>query len=73
MASIGMVSLLELVATLAMAILLSGYERRAMAHLHQRDAPTVLLVLGMGQPVVEGAKLTSKATSTYHGNRVLMV
>ena len=54
--------LVELVCMLALAVLLSGYERRTMAMLHNRDAPTVYLLLGLGQPIADAGKLVAKST-----------
>ena len=56
--------LAELVVILAMAIVLSSYERRAMSLLHNRDAPVVYLLLGMGQPIADGGKLILKSMSS---------
>ena len=53
--------LAELVVLLALAIVLSSYERRSMSLLHNRDAPIAYLLLGMGQPVADGAKLLLKS------------
>ena len=33
-----------------------------MASIHRRDGPTYHLLLGVGQPVLEGAKLALKST-----------
>jgi len=35
-----------------------------MSFIHQRDGPTVYLLLGMGQPLADGAKLLLKSMST---------
>ena len=51
----------EVVVLLALAIVLSSYERRSMSLLHNRDAPVVYLLLGMGQPVADGGKLLAKS------------
>ena len=46
---------------LALAVVLSGYERRSMSLLHNRDAPITYLLLGLGQPIADGAKLILKS------------
>ena len=46
---------------LALAVVMSGYERRAMAMLHNRDAPIVYLLLGIGQPIADAGKLVTKS------------
>ena len=43
--------LVQLLSMLALAVVLSGYERRAMALLHHRDAPVAYLLLGLGNPL----------------------
>ena len=53
-------SLLHVITMLALAVVLSGYERRAMALLHNRDAPLAYLLLGLGQPIADGGKLLMK-------------
>ena len=53
--------LAELVSMLALAVVLSGYERRTMSMLHNRDAPVVYLLLGLGQPIGDAGKLVSKS------------
>nr|ATQ37485.1 NADH dehydrogenase subunit 1 [Rhynchopus euleeides] len=67
MLSSGILVIIEVLGILAGAVVLSSYERRAMAFLHSRDGPTVYLLLGLAQPLVEGAKLAIKSTahSTY--------
>ena len=55
--------LVELLVLLALAVVLSGYERRSMALLHNRDAPIAYLLLGVGQPVADGGKLLMKSTT----------
>ena len=60
---ISAVSLAQILSVLLLAVILSGYERRSMAAVHRRDGPTYHLILGMGQPVVEGAKLLLKSTT----------
>ena len=57
-----MVSLLEVLVLLALSVVLSSYERRVMALLHNRDAPVVYLVGGLAQPVGDGGKLLMKST-----------
>ena len=47
---------------LAMAVVLSSYERRSMSLLHNRDAPIAYLLSGLGQPVADGGKLVMKGT-----------
>ena len=49
---------------LAMAVILSSYERRSMSLLHNRDAPIAYLLSGLGQPVADGGKLVIKGTVT---------
>ena len=56
-------SIVQLLSMLALAVVLSGYERRAMALLHHRDAPIAYLLLGLGQPVADGGKLLMKGMS----------
>ena len=56
--------LVQLLSMLALAVVLSGYERRAMALLHHRDAPVAYLLLGLGQPIVDGGKLLMKSMSS---------
>ena len=53
--------LIEIVVLLALAVVLSGYERRCMSLLHNRDGPVVYLILGLGQPIVDGGKLLMKS------------
>ena len=53
--------LVECIVLLALAVVLSGYERRCMSLLHNRDGPVVYLLLGLGQPVVDGGKLLMKS------------
>jgi len=50
----------EVLVLLVLAVVLSGYERRSMALLHNRDAPIAYLLLGMGQPIADGGKLLMK-------------
>jgi len=57
-------SIVQLLSMLALAVVLSGYERRAMALLHHRDAPIAYLLLGLGQPVADGGKLLMKSMSS---------
>lgn len=45
---------------LALAVVLSSYERRSMSLLHNRDAPIAYLLLGLGQPIADGGKLVMK-------------
>ena len=54
-------ALLETIAVLALAVALSGHERRCMASLHSRDGPVAWGLLGLTQPLVEGAKLFMKS------------
>ena len=62
------VSLLQTITLLALSVVLSGYERRSMALLHNRDAPVAYLLLGLGQPIADGGKLVIKSVcSTDHG------
>ena len=53
--------LAQLVSMLALAVVLSGYERRAMSLIHHRDAPIAYLLLGLGQPIADGGKLLMKS------------
>ena len=53
--------LVHLIAMLALSVVLSGYERRAMALLHNRDGPICYLLLGLGQPIADGGKLVLKS------------
>ena len=55
--------LVETLVLLAVAVVLSSYERRCMALLHNRDSPTVYLITGIGQPIADGGKLLMKSTS----------
>ena len=63
MEGIALAVAVETISVLAYAILVSSYERRGMAYLHERDGPTVYGVLGLVQPLVEGAKLLLKGTT----------
>ena len=54
--------LVEVVVMLAMAVVLSSYERRSMSLLHNRDAPISYLLSGLGQPIADGGKLVMKGT-----------
>ena len=54
--------LVEVVVMLAMAVVLSSYERRSMSLLHNRDAPIAYLLSGLGQPIADGGKLVMKGT-----------
>nr|ATQ37458.1 NADH dehydrogenase subunit 1 [Diplonema ambulator] len=56
--------LLDIIALLAYAVVLSSYERRCMAMLHMRDAPTCWGALGLLQPLADGGKLLLKAWVT---------
>ncbi len=58
--------LVELVAMLALSVVLSSYERRSMSLLHNRDAPIAYLLLGMGQPIADGGKLVMKTSVSPH-------
>nr|QHQ98673.1 NADH dehydrogenase subunit 1 [Rhynchopus humris] len=62
--------LVDVLVVLALAVVLSSYERRCMSFVHQRDGPTVYMLLGMGQPIVDGAKLLLKGLSSTHGVHV---
>ena len=55
--------LVDLVALLAYAVVLSSYERRSMALLHNRDAPITWCLSGIAQPLVDGAKLLTKTAT----------
>jgi len=58
---------------LAMAVILSSYERRSMSLLHNRDAPIAYLLSGLGQPVADGGKLVIKGTvRTYMATRMIV-
>jgi len=58
---------------LAMAVVLSSYERRSMSLLHNRDAPIAYLLSGLGQPVADGGKLVMKGTvRTYMITRIIV-
>ncbi len=64
-----MLILIEALSLLAYVIILSSYERRMMSLMHNRDAPISWLLLGMGQPIADGAKLLLKGTppvDVYH-------
>ena len=52
----------ELIVLLAVAVVLSSYERRSMSLLHNRDAPIAYMLVGLGQPVADGGKLLMKST-----------
>jgi hypothetical protein len=58
---------------LALAVVLSGYERRTMSMLHNRDAPVVYLLLGLGQPIADAGKLVSKSMATLYHSQGLHV
>ena len=62
MTSLLVMILVELVVLLAVAVVLSSYERRTMALVHNRDSPIVYMLSGLGQPVVDGGKLLMKST-----------
>ena len=47
---------------LAMAVVLSSYDRRSMSLLHNRDAPISYLLSGLGKPTADGGKLVMKGT-----------
>nr|ATQ37472.1 NADH dehydrogenase subunit 1 [Diplonema sp. ATCC 50224] len=53
--------LLLTLAYLATAVVTSGYERRTMAMLHNRDGPVYWWLTGLLQPVTDGMKLIVKA------------
>ena len=57
-----MILVVELLVLLAIAVVLSSYERRTMALLHNRDSPVVYMLSGIGQPVGDGGKLLLKST-----------
>ena len=58
--------LLEVIVLLAIAVVLSSYERRTMALLHNRDSPVVYLLTGVGQPIGDGGKLLMKSSVWVH-------
>nr|QHQ98658.1 NADH dehydrogenase subunit 1 [Diplonema japonicum] len=65
--------LCDVVALLAYAVVLSSYERRIMSLMHSRDAPVAWAVLGLAQPLADGAKLVAKSTATSTvGYRILL-
>ena len=66
LASIAVMVLVEVIVLLAVSVVLSSYERRVMALVHNRDAPIVYMVSGMGQPIADGGKLTMKSTRGIH-------
>ena len=51
----------DIVIVLVVAVVLSGYERRTMSMIHNRDGPVCYLVSGIGQPVADGGKLLAKS------------
>ena len=53
-------SAVEVLAILGYVVVLSSYERRCMALLHGRDGPTAYMLLGLAQPIADGAKLLCK-------------
>ena len=56
-------SLLDILGVLLYAVVLSGYERRIMALLHNRDGPVVWGITGLAQPLVDGSKLLTKGVA----------
>jgi len=64
----------QFIAMLAVSVVLSSYERRSMALLHNRDAPIAYLLMGLGQPIGDGGKLLMKSlTSTTQYQRYVVV
>ena len=57
-------ALADVVCALALSVVMSSYERRCMSLLHNRDAPVAYLLMGLGQPVADGAKLVLKGVHT---------
>ena len=58
-----LLALVDMLLVLLYAVVLSGYERRAMALLHNRDGPVVWGVLGLAQPLTDGTKLLTKGVA----------
>ena len=55
-----LIALVDCIALLAYAVVLSGYERRCMAFMHNRDGPVAWGLAGLLQPLADGAKLLCK-------------
>nr|QHQ98703.1 NADH dehydrogenase subunit 1 [Sulcionema specki] len=67
-------TLLGVVILLVLAVVVSMLDRRTMASVHQRDGPISWGVLGVVQPIVDGAKLFIKGTPNVLGvHPVLLV